>query len=147
MAKDLTPKQERFCQEYIKTGNATESYRASYNCSQMKPETVNRNAHDLLKNNKITTRIKNLSEEIKNKAVADAEEIQMMLTRFLRGQATEECIVVESTGDYCSEAKIMEKQVTPKDRIKACETLAKMRGYFDIKINLNTNLPIIEDNI
>ena len=144
--EDLTPKQERFCQEYIKTGNATESYRASYNCSQMKPETVNKTAYDLLNNPKITTRIKKLSEEIKNKSIADAEEIQMMLTRLLRGQATEECIVVEACGDYCSEARIMEKQVTPKVRIKACETLAKMRGYFDLTIKID-NAPTIIDDI
>ena len=84
MKEDLTPKQEKFCQAYIKTGNATESYRASYNCSKMKPESVNRMAYELLNNLKITSRIKNLSEEIKNKSIADAEEIQMMLTRFLQ---------------------------------------------------------------
>ena len=146
MAKGLTPKQEKFCQAYIKTGNATESYRAAYNCIKMKPESVNRMAYDLLQDLKITSRIKELSAEIKNQAIADAEEIQMVLTTLLRGQATEECVVVESTGDYCSEARIIEKQVTPKDRIKAGETLAKMRGYFDLTIKI-ANAPVIVDDL
>ena len=144
--EDLTPKQEKFCQEYIKTGNASESYRVAYDCQKMKSETINRNAFDLLQNNKISTRIKNLSEEIKNKSIADAEEIQIILTKLLRGEATEECVVVESTGDYCSEARIIEKHVTPKDRIKAGETLAKMRGYFDLTIKID-NAPTIIDDI
>ena len=36
----LTPKQERFCQVYIETGNASEAYRAAYNAEKMKPESV-----------------------------------------------------------------------------------------------------------
>lgn len=60
---NLTPKQERFCQAYIKTGNATEAYRAAYDCGRMKPETVNRAAKQLLDNSKITTRIKELQAQ------------------------------------------------------------------------------------
>jgi len=60
---NLTPKQERFCQAYIKTGNASEAYRAAYDCSKMKPETVNRAAKQLLDNSKITARIKELQAQ------------------------------------------------------------------------------------
>lgn len=44
----LTPKQLNFCRAYIETGNASESYRRSYNAENMKPETVKRKAHDLM---------------------------------------------------------------------------------------------------
>lgn len=143
----LTPKQEKFCQEYIKTGNATESYRRSYNTAKMKDETINKRASELLlENGDIKGRIKELSEEIKNDAIADAEEIQATLTALLRGEIKEECVAVEGIGEGCSEARIVKKQVTPKDRIKAGETLAKMRGYFDIKIKID-NTPIIMDDI
>jgi len=59
---NLTPKQEAFCQAYIETGNASEAYRSSYNASNMKPETVNRTAKELLDNPKIAARIKQLQE-------------------------------------------------------------------------------------
>lgn len=59
MAK-LTPKQENFCQKYIELGNASEAYRQSYDCSKMKPESVNRLAKDLLDNIKITSRLDEL---------------------------------------------------------------------------------------
>ena len=56
----LTPKQERFCQVYIETGNASEAYRQSYNTAKMKPETVNRTAKQLLDNRKIAARLDEL---------------------------------------------------------------------------------------
>lgn len=142
----LTPKQEKFCQEYIKCGNASEAYRQAYDCGNMQTKTINRRALELLDNGMITARVKTLNEEIKSKAIASAEEIQETLTKLLRGEIQEECVTVEGIGEGCSEARIIKKQVTPKDRIKAGETLAKMRGYFDIKIKID-NVPIIEDDI
>lgn len=146
MKNDLTPKQETFCQEYIKCGNASEAYRQAYNTINMKPESINRKASELLDNGKITARIKELDEQKLNNNIADAQEIQETLTRLLRGQEQEECVVVENIHVGCSEARIVNKQVTPKDRIKAGETLAKMRGYFDLKIKIE-NVPIINDDI
>lgn len=60
MAKKLTPKQEKFCQTYIETGNASEAYRQAYNTENMKPETVSVKASELLKNGKITVRVEAL---------------------------------------------------------------------------------------
>lgn len=62
MAK-LTPKQEKFCQKYIEIGNASEAYRQSYDCENMKDETVNVKASELLNNGKITVRLKELKTE------------------------------------------------------------------------------------
>ena len=59
----LTPKQERFCQVYIETGNASEAYRQAYNTAKMKPETVNRTSKQLLDNRKIAARLDELREE------------------------------------------------------------------------------------
>lgn len=56
----LTPKQEKFCLQYLELGNASEAYRAAYSSEKMKPETINRNAKALLENNKITTRLEDL---------------------------------------------------------------------------------------
>lgn len=59
----LTPKQEKFCQVYIETGNASEAYRRSYDAKNMKPESINRKAKELLDNGKISARIKELQEK------------------------------------------------------------------------------------
>jgi hypothetical protein len=58
----LTPKQEKFCLEYLRVENATEAYRIVYN-SKAKPETCARNGFKLLENNKIVARIDDLRAE------------------------------------------------------------------------------------
>ncbi len=72
----LTKKQEDFCHDYLETGNASEAYRRSYNCGRMKPETIHRNAHALLHNTKIATRIRELQDE--RKMVSDIKKERVM---------------------------------------------------------------------
>lgn len=57
MPQDLTPKQEAFCLEYMRTSNASEAYRKAYSTSNMKDATINREAHELLLNRKVTARL------------------------------------------------------------------------------------------
>lgn len=59
----LTMKQEKFCMVYVETGNASEAYRQSYNCSNMKPESINNKAYELLKKVEITARLDELRGE------------------------------------------------------------------------------------
>lgn len=141
MENKLTPKQEKFCREFIKCGNASQAYRKAYNCEKMKSETITECASRLLKDRNIAARVKELDEQKKNDAIADAQEIQETLTKLLRGQEVEQVPMMSDTG-----LVMAEKIVTPKDRIKAGETLAKMRGYFDLKIKIE-NVPIINDDI
>ena len=49
----LTAKQEKFCIEYVKTGNASEAYRLAYDAGGMKPASINRKAKELMDNGKI----------------------------------------------------------------------------------------------
>jgi phage terminase small subunit len=60
MNRRLTPKQEMYASEYAKTGDATGSYRLAYNFSKMKPNTVYRKAHEVLRNGKVAARIDGL---------------------------------------------------------------------------------------
>ena len=58
----LTPKQEKFCQEYVKTGNGSAAYRASYNATKSTPKTVNEKASQMLAHGKIKARVSELQE-------------------------------------------------------------------------------------
>jgi phage terminase small subunit len=62
MTDKLTPKQERFVQAYIETGNATEAYRQAYDAKYMKDSTISVKASELLGNGKITVRLEALNE-------------------------------------------------------------------------------------
>lgn len=56
----LTPKQEKFAQKYIETGNASEAYRQVYNADKMQTETIHVAASQLLGNHKVLARIETL---------------------------------------------------------------------------------------
>ncbi len=58
--KTLTPKQQKFAESYVETGNASKAYRLHYNTKNMKPATVKREAKRLLDNHNITTTIREL---------------------------------------------------------------------------------------
>ena len=53
-------------------------------------------------------------EKIHNEKTADAQEVIEYLTSVLRGESTAQEIVVEGTGDGCSEARTMEKSPSEK---------------------------------
>lgn len=80
----LTPKQEKFCLEYLKCGNASEAYRQSYNAEKMKPESVNRKAKELLDNVKIRARLEELNEAAISDAVMTRQEALERLSQFAR---------------------------------------------------------------
>lgn len=86
MKGKLTIKQEKFCNDYVETGNASEAYRRAYSCAKMKDETVNRNAIQLLNYNKITTRVAELQEEQKAKSDITKEEIVRLCVKVIRGE-------------------------------------------------------------
>ena len=64
---ELTIKQEKFALEYILTGNASEAYRRAYDAENMLNRTINRKATDLLKHEKVSSKIAELKKEMVKK--------------------------------------------------------------------------------
>ncbi|MCZ4693386.1 terminase small subunit [Ancylomarina euxinus] len=60
----LTPKQEKACHKYIELGDKSAAYRSAYNCMSMKPESINRKAHELFEKVNIRSRVEELQKEI-----------------------------------------------------------------------------------
>lgn len=113
----LTPRQEQFCLEYARCGNATESYvRAGY---KHKRESCTVLASKLLKNPAVQARIQELAEEVKQSKIADVIECQEILTSIARNP-----------------------NAADADRIKAINVLMKAQGAYVTKINLQTT-PIV----
>ena len=78
MSKKLTIKQEAFVRFYIETGNASEAYRRAYDAGKMKPTTINRNAHALLVDSKIATRIGEMQSKAANEHEITIEKLTEM---------------------------------------------------------------------
>lgn len=75
----LTAKQEAFCLAYMELGNASEAYRNCYDAENMKPETVNRCAKELIDNPKISARLNELRNDAveRNKITVDSLLIEL----------------------------------------------------------------------
>lgn len=138
----LSVKQEKFCIEYAKSGNARQAYMdAGYSVKNSR--TADANACRLLTNDNVKERLAELAEEAKNASIADITEMQQKLTSIIRQEAEEEVIVVISKGDFMQEAQTLTKKPSLKEVISAIEKLGKMQGAFDNTVNLNGNIGVV----
>lgn len=135
----MTPKQEKFCVEYLVDLNGTQAaIRAGYS-----EKTANRIANQLLSKLDIKNCIKELREIEFDNSIATAKEAEAFLAKAMRGEIEEEVIVTEGQGDGFSEAKIMNKKISARDRIKAAELIGKRNQLFTDKVKVDSAVPIV----
>ena len=135
----LTEKQRRFADYFVETGNGTEAAKkAGY-----KGKNLNRIAAENLSKLDIKNYIDEKLTEMSSKRIASANEVMELLTSAARGELEEEVVVVENIGDYCSEAKVIKKQIGAKDRLKAAELLGKRYRLFTDKLEVKGMVPVM----
>lgn len=137
--KKLTLKQQRFADEYIISGNATQSaIEAGYS-----KKYANTNASKLLQNTTIKSYIDEQLEVLKNERVADQQEVLEYLTSIVRGEQTEQTL--RGVGEGAQEIDNID--VSAKDRIKAAELLGKRYGIWTDKqeIELSGGVQFVDD--
>ena len=109
----MTHRQELFIQEYIKTGNATNSaIKAGYS-----KRTARSIGQRLLTNVDIKKRIEELSQKIANNNIMTAKERQEYLTKLINSD-----------------------DVKVSDKLKALDILNKMTGEYIQKVEVNGEL-------
>ena len=137
MAK-MTPKQQRFCDEYLIDLNATQAaIRAGYS-----KKTANRIATENLSKPVIKTYIAERMAEKESELIADQDEVLKYLTSVMRGNTQSEIVVVEGVGDGCSEARAMQKAPDEKERLKAAELLGKRYGLYTDKVEQQMDMEL-----
>ena len=134
----LTIKQQRFADEYIISGNATD---AAIKAGYAKRAAYQQGAENLKKPH-VREYIDKRLEEINDKSIAKQEEVLQYLTEVLRGKSSATEIVVEMVGDGTSEAKLIVKPPSEKERIKAAELLGKRYGSFTEKVEVGADLEL-----
>lgn len=125
----MTEKQRRFCDEYLIDLNATRAYKAAYP-NVKKDETAKAAASRLLTFVNVSNYISAQMEKLHNERTADQQEVLEYLTSVLRGESKAEVVVVEGTGEGCSEARRVLKHPDEKERLKAAELLGKRYGLW-----------------
>ena len=76
-------------------------------------------------------------EKVQSKKVATVQEVMEYLTSVVRGESESEVVVIEGTGDGCSDARTMYKKPDEKEKLKAAELLGKRYGIFSEKMDLS----------
>ena len=120
--RGLTPKQEKFCQLYIELGNASEAYRQSYDCQDMKSESINRLAKKELDKIKIRSRVDVLQQEHRQRHTLTITTVVKNAQEGTAQSVNTECFVFEPTGAN-----------------KALELLGKHLGMFTNKVDVTTD--------
>ena len=142
----MTERQKKFADEYIKDCNGSRAYKAAYPTVKS-DEAARVNASKLLTKTNIKEYIKEQLDKISSAKIADAKEVMEYLTSVLRGEHTEEVVVIEGNGDGYSSATTVDKEVGAKDRLKAAELLGKRYGIFTDKVNLEVEPVVIMNDL
>lgn len=145
MAELSNKKHERFCTEYIKDTNGKQAaIRAGY-----AERSAEMQASRLLRKDKVKQRVAELREAYFNENIMTAQQVEYELTRIALGLSNEKHVVIEGTGDGCSEARIIDKPPDEKSRLKALELMAKRHRILsgDTTIDIKPVLIVGGDDI
>ena len=135
----MTEKQKRFCIEYLIDLNATQAaIRAGYS-----KKTAKVIGQENLTKPDIKKYIEQQLKQIKNEKIADVQEVLEYLTAVMRGEQKEQVALFTGEGVQ----KLVQKDVSAKDRLKAAELIGKRYGLFTEKMELQggTTVYIVDD--
>ena len=112
----LTEKQKKFCDEYIKLGNATQAaIKAGYSAKY-----ANTNASKLLQNTTIKSYIDERMEQMASKRIMGAKEAVELLSSIARAEITERVVVSTPVG-----VEEVDKPPDLKTRMQAIREILK----------------------
>ena len=132
----LNEKQKAFCDFYIESLNATESYQKAYECSY---NTARTNGARLLTNANIKKYIDDIMQSKDESRIASQDEILQILTDIARGITEEEVVQFSQLGEELRTTR----KPTIKDRMKASELLGKRYRLFVDKVEADVKQQVI----
>ena len=127
----LTPKQRKFAEEYVNTGNASEAYRRAYNVSETTSlDTIKVNSSKLLADTNIILTVKELQKQeaeafqITRKEVAEGYFNMIKSWEYLMDLAAKENLTKEQKAKFY----LLKEMVKGSDYRGAYDSIAKMFG-------------------
>ena len=107
---ELNPKQKAFCDDYLKSGNATQSYKDVYKVSD---KVAGAAAPRLLENVRVKEHLKERQSKVDRKRIASIEDVQAFWAETMADQ-----------------------DANRSDRLKASELIAKSNAMFTENLNV-----------
>ena len=118
--KMLTKKQEQFALNVFNGMSYADAYREVYDCENCNNDTIYREAHELAKNHKVATRIKELRDEALEPYIMSAKERLKWLTEIVK-----------------------DTEQSTRDRLSASDQMNKMQGEYVQKIEADVNQDVV----
>lgn len=132
MKNGLTKKQKEFADEYMKTGNATESaIKAGYSS-----KTAYAIGNEALKKSKIKEYINQKQEKIEEKITMNIAERQQFLVDIILGNIKDTKIILNEQRRYTPVKVVPSLDI----RLKASDQLNRMQGVYTSTLNVNANM-------
>lgn len=129
----MTPKQKRFCDEYLIDLNATQAaMRAGYS-----KKTARKIGQENLTKPDIKKYIDERMAEKRDELIADQDEVLRYLTAVMRGEDKDDRLTRNESGEIETI-----KTIVQGNRIKAAELLGKRYGLYTEKIEQNNDSEI-----
>ena len=131
----MTPRQQKFCDEYLISGNATDAaIKAGYSA-----KTAKQMASENLAKPDLKSYIEAQLAALHSEKIADATEVLEYLTSVMRGKHTEEVPLLIGEGVQT----LTPKEVGAKERLKAAELIGKRFGLFTDTLKKSTPFPVL----
>lgn len=99
MSNELSIKQEKFCNYYLESGNASEAYRRAFSCSKMAEKTIWEKASILLSKDKVRARVEQLRSELQRRSDMTKDEAVGILADIARANIVD-ALVVRKSQDF-----------------------------------------------
>lgn len=132
MKNGLTKRQKEFADEYMKTGNATESaIKAGYSS-----KTAYAIGNEALKKSKIKEYINQKQEKIEEKITMNIAERQQFLVDIILGNIKDTKIILNEQRRYTPVEVVPSLDI----RLKASDQLNRMQGVYTSTLNVNANM-------
>lgn len=131
----MNAKQRKFCDEYLISGNATDAaIKAGYS-----PKTAKQIGSENLAKPDLRAYIDEQLEKLHSAKIADAGEVMEYLTSVMRGEHSEQVLMLVGDGMQT----ITDIKVSAKERIKAAELIGKRYALFSDKMDLGGAVPVV----
>ena len=141
--KELTPKQKKFCQEYLKDFNGTRAYKTVYKVKSDKVAGVN--ASKLLGNTRVSEYLSETMHQTKVNDILDINEVLDNLSHIAAGKPSQK--IFKRVSYKGKKPKVEYDNVTTvtpedQDQLKALELLGKYYKIFTDKVETQTDITV-----
>lgn len=131
----MNAKQRKFCDEYLISGNATDAaIKAGYS-----PKTAKQIGSENLAKPDLRAYIDAQLAKLHSAKIADAQEVLEYLTSVMRGEHTEQVLMLVGDGIQT----VTDIDVSAKERIRAAELIGKRYALFSDKMDLGGAVPVV----